>query len=53
MKLLRAEAGQAAFFKAYLCAVSDVLESPATHGGMPALPAVPAEFMDGKPIACR
>ena len=53
VKLLRAEASQAAFFKAYLCAVSDVLDSPAAHGGMPPHPALPIEFVQGKPVACR
>jgi len=49
---LRVEAGRAAFFKAYLCAVSDVLESPEA-GGMPPPPVMPVEFLEGKPIACR
>jgi hypothetical protein len=47
VRKLRTEAGSAEFFKAYLCAVSDMLAAPCC-GSLPIRPVLPADFLEGK-----
>mmetsp|Transcript_37916 Transcript_37916/g.55680 ORF Transcript_37916/g.55680 Transcript_37916/m.55680 type:complete len:421 (-) Transcript_37916:303-1565(-) len=45
---LRCEAGKANYFKAYLCAASDIFEKPDKFGGIPKRPEMPLEFLQGR-----